>query len=457
MALALVASRLLGVVRQIIFNSTFGTGPEANAYVAASRFPDTLFNLIAGGALTYAFIPVFLSYAQEKGDEAGWRLASLVLNILLVLMALMITIAEFVTPAFVSGILLPGYTPEQQALTTSLTRIMLLQPLMLGVSTVATAILSSRRQFLLPAISIAVYNFGLIGGLLVTKLVPGVGIYGPTYGVLVACTLQVLVQIPGLRKQGVRYAFYWDLRHRGLWEISRLLLPNALAVGVSYVALIVQTRFTSYLPDESSLAALHNAEMLEALPQALIGQAIGNSLLPFLALHATAGRYVRMHQTALKVIGLSCLLTIPAAIGIAVVGKPLISILYQHGEFNQHSSDLTNLALIGYAMALPGLAAGNVLVSGFYALKDALTPFLCNTLSLVLNIILLVVLVPGLPAPLAILSVPLALAGASTAEVILMAILLLLRLQKRKRQDRGLQRLERRRLYQQQARTAAPV
>src|SRR5437762_13834124 len=128
---------------------------------------------------------------------------------------------------------LPGYSPAEQALTTSLTRIMLIQPLILGLGTIATAVLNSKRQFLLPALSIAIYNFGLIGGLLVTLAFPKVGIYGPTYGVLVAALLQVLIQVPGLLKQGVQYSFIWDLKHPGLHEVLRLLIPNALAVARS--------------------------------------------------------------------------------------------------------------------------------------------------------------------------------------------------------------------------------
>src|SRR5207244_6027537 len=141
-------------------------------------------------------------------------LTSLVFNVLLVTLTGLMLIAEFVAPAFVSHLLVPGYTPSEQNLTTSLTRIMLIQPLILGLGTVATAVLSSKRQFLLPALSIAVYNVGLIGGLLFSLALPGVGIYGPTYGVLVAALCQVLVQVPGLLKEGLRYSFLWDLKNQ---------------------------------------------------------------------------------------------------------------------------------------------------------------------------------------------------------------------------------------------------
>ncbi|MBE3558702.1 MAG: murein biosynthesis integral membrane protein MurJ [Ktedonobacteraceae bacterium] len=448
--LALLASRGLGVIRQIIFNAYFGTGPEADAYYAAARLPDTLYNLVAGGALTHAFIPVFLSYEKQQGEYEAWRLASLVLNVLLVLMTLLVLLAEVLAPAFVSNILVPGYTPTQKELTTSLTRILLLQPLILGLSTVATAVLSSKRQFLLPAFAIAVYNFGIIGGLLVTMAMPAIGIYGPTVGVLIACVLQVLVQIPGLRKQKARYLFSWNLRHPGLLETARLLIPNALAIGVAYVALIVDTLFTSFLP-QSSLSVLHNAEMLQALPVALIGQAIGQSLLPHLSLHASMGRYVRMRQTALKIMGASIMLTVPALIALIVLGQLLIRLLFQHGAFDQHSADMTYLALIGYALAIPGMSAASLLSSGFFALKDALTPFLANTFGLALRTGLIVLFLDVFKdrGPLVILSIPLALAGAITAESILQWLLLLWQLRRRLKLDRSLLRLQRWREYRQ--------
>ncbi len=237
--MAYLASRGLGVVRQGIFNALFGTGPVANAYIAAFRLPDTLFNLIAGGALIQAFVPVIVSYGSEHGQRETWRLTSLVFNVLLVALTGLVLIGEFTAPAFVDHWLVPGYSPSEQALTTALTRIMLFHPLILGIGTIATAVLSSKRQFLLPALSIAIYNLGLMGGLLVTLAIPAVGIYGPTYGVLAGAICQVLVQLPGLLKQGFDYSFVWDLRHPGLRQVMLLLVPNLLAVGITSIALIV--------------------------------------------------------------------------------------------------------------------------------------------------------------------------------------------------------------------------
>jgi putative peptidoglycan lipid II flippase len=453
LTLAYMTSKGLGVIRQLIFNSLFGTGPDATAYVAAFRLPDTLFNLLAGGALSYAFIPVFISYENRHGQREAWRLASLVFNVLLVTLIAFILIAEFLTPQFVNNLLVPGLPPSEKALTATLTRIMLLHPLILGLGTIATALLNSKRQFLLPALSIAIYDFGLIGGLLFSLAIPGVGIYGPTFGLLASALCQVAVQIPGLLKQGVHYTFIWNLKHPGLYEIMHLLGPNVLAVGIASLGFILDTTFASYLPDRSSIAAMNNALMLYGLPSVVLGLAIGQSLLPQITMQATQGRYMRMSQTILKIVGGSVLLSLPAALGLYFLGKPAIHLIFQHGAFNAHSAALTSKALLGYAIGLPGLTASALLILCFYAIKDARTPLLTNIGTLAVHISLIVLLLKVLTGAFAILAIPLATAVAGTAEAALLSFILFMRLRVKMKTDKGLLRLQKLRLQAQSRKT----
>jgi putative peptidoglycan lipid II flippase len=188
--------------------------------------------------------------------------------------------------------------------------------------------------------------------------------------------------------------------------------------------------------------------MLQGVPYALLSQTIGQALLPHLTVQAAGGHYFRMRQTALKVMGVSIALTVPTAIALAVVGLPLIRLIFEHGAFDAHSSELTNLALLGYALALPGLAAGDLISRGYYALKDAHTPLFTNSFSVLTRLGLMVLFFKILPAHLLILAIPLALAAASTAEAGLLSLILLLRLAKRVRTDRGMVRLRRRREQQ---------
>jgi putative peptidoglycan lipid II flippase len=423
-----LASRGLGVIRQTLFNAIFGAGPEANAYYAAFRLPDALFTLIAGGALIQAFVPVFVSYEKDHGRQETWRLTSLVFNVMLVALTGLVLIAEFAAPTFVSHWLVPGYSPAEQSLTTSLTRIMLFQPLILGLGTIATAVLSSKRQFLLPSLSIAVYNFGLIGGLLVTLAFPKVGIYGPTFGLLAAAACQVLVQVPGLVKQRFEYSFIWNLKHPGLHQVMYLLVPNILAVGISSIVLIVDTAFTSYLPDKASLSAIHNAQMLFDLPIALLGQTLALAALPRMSSLAAKFRYLDFRQLVFKMVGGAVLVSIPAAILLALLGKPLIHLLFQHGAFTRHASALTALVLIGYAIGLPGQVAAQLLMRSFYALKNAIIPLITNIFSFAIHIGLLLFLFKTLSGKNVILSIPLAATITITVEAGLLSLLLLWRL-----------------------------
>jgi putative peptidoglycan lipid II flippase len=451
-SMAYIASKLLGVVRQVLFNVLFGTGPEATAYFAAFRLPDTLFNLIAGGALIYAFVPIFLDYETKRSEREAWRLASLVFNVLLVSLTSTVLLAEIVAPVFVTKLLVPGLPPAEQTLTITLTRIMLLHSLILGLGSVATAILNSRRQFLRPALSIALYDVGLIGGLLVSFAIPRVGIYGPTVGLLVSAIMQVGILIPALMKQGVSYSFVWNLKHPGLHEILALLVPNLIAVGLGSVGAIFDTAIASYLPDKASIPAIANAVMLYGVPSVLLAQAVSQSLLPQITMQATFGRYLRMSLTILKIVGGAVLLCIPAAIVLYVLGKPAIQLLFQHGAFTAHSSALTSMALLGYAVGLPGLTANVLLATCFYALKDARTPLFTGIAGIVAHIALLLLLFHSLSARYTLLAIPLATSISGTLEAGCLSVILFVRLRAKIRKDKGWLRLKKRRLDAARAR-----
>lgn len=425
---AIIASRALGVIRQSLFNAVFSVGPSANAYYAAARLPDFLFSLIAGGALSHAFIPVFTSYEKEQGREAAWRLSSLVFNVLLVTLSAALLVGEFLAPAFVNHLLVPGYDPATQSLTTTLTRIMLFQALFLGLGTIVTALLNSKQQFFLPAFAIVVYNIGPIVGLLFTLLIPSIGIYGPTFGVLVAALLQVSVQIPGLLKQAPRYFFTWSLKDTGLHQIMRLLGPNIASVAIASVSITVDTAFVSYLADKASLAALHNAYTIFALPVALLAQSTAQSVLPRLSSLAARGSYIRLRHLAIKVLASGVCLGIPTAILLCLLGRPLIHVVFQHGAFGKHATNLTGLALTGYAIGLPAVIAIALMMSTFYSLKDALTPLITNVINFAVHLGLIFLLLGHFKGQNTILAIPLAASGSATFETILLGLLLFRRL-----------------------------
>jgi putative peptidoglycan lipid II flippase len=418
-------SAILGAVRQILFNAEFGAGADASAFYAAIRLPDTLFSLIAGGALSSAMIPVLLSATREEGADAARRLTSLVLTTLLAAFAVLVLLGELITPAFVAHVLAPGFDASTSSVTSGLTRLMLIQPVILAVGSVATAVLNSRSRFLLTALSVASHNLGLIAGIVATKAVPGLGIYGPALGVVAGAVLQVLILLPGLRGTGFGGALDFGDRH--LRQVIALLIPNGLAVGVGYGGFILDTAFASRAPQSGALPALHNAFLLVALPIALLGQAVGQSAFPRLAAAAASAAWLSLRATLLRALVAVAALAVPAAAALVILGRPAIRILFEHGKFGSATGSLTFRVLVVYAVALPAYVATELLIRGLIALRDTRTPLLTNSIQVAGRGLIMAALLPSR----GVLAVPIAFAFMATVETLMLGGVLLAKLHRR--------------------------
>ncbi|RPI83781.1 MAG: murein biosynthesis integral membrane protein MurJ [Chloroflexi bacterium] len=418
-------SAALGAVRQILFNARFGVSMEANAYYAAFRLPDTLFSLIAGGALSSAMIPVLLNVRRQEGDQAGWRLVSIVLTTLLAVFGLIILLVEIFTPLLVRRVLAPGFDDPTSQLTVSLTRIMLLQPLILLIGSAATAVLNSRNQFLLTGLSVVSHNIMLILSILAVRLLPGLGIYGPTLGVFGGAVLQMLILFPGLRGEGGRVHLLFDFGSQRLREVVRLLIPSGLSVGVNYSGFIVDTAYATRA-QPAALAAIYNAFLLVGLPIALLGQAVGQASFPRLAAHAEAKNWLEMRRTLFRSLGAAIGLALPAAVALIFLGRLVIRLLFERGEFTPAAGDLTYQVLVVYALGLPFYVATEVVTRGLIALRDTRTPLLTNTGQLILRIALLSILLARFGA----VSIPAAFAASAAVETVILTTVLLVKLRR---------------------------
>jgi putative peptidoglycan lipid II flippase len=418
---SIVFSALLGSVRQVLLNAQFGTGMAANAYYAAFRLPDGLFALIAGGALSSAMIPILLSIEREDGPADWARLVNLVFTSLMVVLIVIVALGEIFAPAFVHHLLAPGFDAETSQLTIRLTRIMLLQPLILAAGSVAAAVLNSRNQFLLTAISYASHNVCIILGIAATWVMPGLGIYGPTLGLLAGAALQVVILLPGIHDNGLHFSIDWDPASERLRQVVRLLIPNGLSVGVGYTGFIVDTAFASKVPNNAALPAIQNAWLLVALPIAFLGSGIGQAVFPRLAAHAAAARWRTMRRTLLSALAVVLILAIPALLGLAVLGRFLIHILFEHGKFDAAAGSLAYRVLLVYVLALPAAVATEILTRGLIALRDTRTPLLTNSLQLVLRVALIALLLNRLD----VVAIPLAFTLSASLETLLLAAILL--------------------------------
>lgn len=371
-------SALLGAVRQMLLNAEFGVGMEANAYYAAFRLPDTLFTLIAGGTLSNAMIPVLIGTTRADGKEAGHRLVSLVLTGLMLTVAVIVLLLELFTPFFVRYILAPGFDEPTAALTVNLTRIKLLQPFILAIGSVATAVLNSRHRFLLPALSITTYNITLIAGIYAAHLYPSIGIYGPTIGTVIGAILQVIILLPGLSILRGRQWFTWDPNNPRLREVVYLVVPNGLSAMVNYGGAIVDTAFASLTGQLVALPAIYNAMLLANLPVTLLGHAVGVAALPRFSERAEAGEWRAVRRLVLGVLGIASSISLLAIAVIYTLGRTVIRLLFEHGQFDAVAGDVTYNVLLIYAIGLPIHISTELLTRSFISLRDTRTPLFTN-------------------------------------------------------------------------------
>lgn len=423
------ASAALGAVRQIMFNAQFGVGSEVNAYYAAFRLPDTLFSLVAGGALSSAMIPVLLTTSREEGVAAGTRLVNIILTTLVAFFVLVVAALELFTPNLVRNVLAPGFDAETSALTITLTRIMLIQPMILAVASVATAVLNERNQFMLPALALISHNVALILGILAARFIPSLGILGPTFGVIGGAVLQAAILVPAMWAATRSIGLIFDFANARLREVIKLLVPNGFSVAVNYSGFILDTAFASQARELAGLPALYNAWLLVGLPIALLGQAVGQAAFPRLAASADASDFRGMRRTILLALGAAVGLAIPALLGLVFLGRPLIEFLFERGKFDASAGDLTYNVLLAYTVALPAYVATEVITRGLIALRDTRTPLATNLMQLLGRFLILSFFV----AEWGIVAIPIALAVTASLETVTLGLALWLKLGRRMR------------------------
>lgn len=425
--LSFLLSAALGVVRQIVFNARFGVGMEASAYYAANRLPETLSMLLMGGALTNAMIPVLLSAAREQGQQAVQRLTNLILTTMLIAIVPIILICLLLAPSFVTTLLAPGFDTPTSNLTILLTRMMLLELVLMMVVSVANALLISRNQFLLPAIGVSLHNLTIIFGIVLAMVFPSIGIYGPTFGMITDSVLQLAIVIPGVLVQGIRFQPIWDLRDAYLRDMLRLLIPNGLAALVNYAGDVVDTSFATLSRMFGGLPAVHNAWLLTGLPIRLIGSAIGQAAFPRLAACAATHDWRVMRRILIRTLVVALTLAVCASLAFVVLGRWTIHILFEHGEFDAAAGALTYRVLVAYAPVFPAAIATEILTRSVIALHDTRTPLVINFFQLMGRIALVPLLLPTFD----VVAIPMAFTVTATLEALAFAGVLLVKLQRR--------------------------
>lgn len=389
-AAGFLGSRLLGVLRTVAIANAFGSSPDLDAYNVAFRIPDLIFQVLAGATLGSAFIPVFSRLMRREGEDEAWRLASTVLNLITVATAALCAIAFVLAPVIVP-VLAPGLGNEPGAhddLTgkaVELTRIMLLSPLLFAMSGMVTGILNGRQRFLLSAIAPMLYNLAIIGGALF--LAGPFGVEGLAIGVVVGSGLHLLVQIPGLFQERMRYRWTFNWRDSATREVGRLMAPRIIGLAAAQVNFLITIYFGSKLAP-GTISNLTYAWLLAGLPLALFGMALSTAVFPRLADHAADDDLESLRATVSRVLRVIMFMTIPAALGLAFLRYPATVLVLQRGEFGPQAAAITSAALGFYCIGIVPQAGIEIHSRGFYAMGDTRTPVLIAVLAVGMNLVL---------------------------------------------------------------------
>jgi putative peptidoglycan lipid II flippase len=389
--LAVMCSRVLGLVREQVCAALFGGGGAMDAFTAAFRIPNLLRDLFAEGALSTAFVTTFSKTAARRDDAAAWALANKVATLAAVLLGALCVLGIVYTPQLVATIA-PGFPPAKAALTVTLTRIMFPFILLVSLAALVMGMLNAKNVFGMPAMASSFFNVGsIVGGVgLGYWLDPHFGplaLVGLAIGTLIGGGLQLGVQLPQLHRLGFRYRPDFNWRDPGVAAVLGLMGPSVIAASTTQFNVLINSIFASHLGD-GPIFWLSIAFRLMQLPLGLFGVALGTVTLPLLSRLAVSGELGAFRGELSRGMRLAFLLTIPCTVGLVMLAEPIVSVLYEHGRFDAHQAFEAAGALRYYAIGLAGYAALKVLVNAFYALDQRRTPMYTSFVAVALNLLL---------------------------------------------------------------------
>jgi putative peptidoglycan lipid II flippase len=418
-----IISRVFGLFRDMAMQNMYGMGFATDAFNAAFSIPDFIYNIIIGGAISAAFIPVFSAYLARDNALAAWRTSSIFTSWVMVLMTVFLSLGFVFTEQILSIIV--QFEPDKMALTVVLTRITLIQAMFFALSAIATGILQAQQHFTWPAIGILLYNlsvlaFGVILAKPIEAIRPGYGVAAFSVGVVIGAVLTLLVQLPTLKKFNYQFRFSLNIHDSGFRQMVKLLIPVMISLSVAQINLMVSQYLASGLED-GILTATKNAIKIMQLPIGVFAISIAVAVFPTMTKQAALGEQQEMKRSMTTGINTILYVLLPATVGLMLLGEPIIRLIFElGGRFTPEDTRITAEALLFYSIGIAAYGANYMVLRGFYATHNTLTPLLISVMMIIINAVFSFLLVK----PLAHMGLGLAYSLVGICQVALMLLFL---------------------------------
>lgn len=381
---ALLFGQIMGLVSKILIADAFPAA-EMDAFFSANRVSETLFTLIAAGALGSAFLPMFTGLLVRDQKASAWRLASSLINLITLVLSLAALLAAVFAPQIVRYLLAPGLSrdPSLFALTVDLLRIQSVAAILFGIGGLAIGILNAHQIFFIPQLTAGMYQVGQIFGVLV--LARWLGIYGLAWGVVIGAALFVLIQLPPLFNLHGEYSLSLGWKNPDVVKVFQLMGPRVFGTAIVQLNFWVNNNLASKMT-EGSIQGLSYAFTLMVMAQAAIAQSVAIAAMPTFSAQHALGKVDELRSSLASALRGMFLLALPASVGLIMLARPIVSLLFERGQFTATVAQMTAWALIWYAAGLVGHSIMEVLTRAFYAQQDTRTPVIIGVVAMGLNV-----------------------------------------------------------------------
>lgn len=421
-----LASNVLGLYRERMIAGFFGAGRMTDAFYASFRLPDMIFNLLILGALSSAFIPVFVEKLAEKNDSDAQEIANSFMNFILIA-AIVFGAIVFVAAPKLVPFLLPGFfntvTNDNfnlYQLTVNLTRIMILSPIFFSISGVFGGILNSYKRFVAYSLAPLIYNFSIILSVVFLRGYFNPPIYAVTVGVIVGAILHALIQLPSVLSTGYRWKPIIDLKRGQVARIIKLMIPRALAIGANQINLFIDMIIASFFI--GGITIINYANNIQTTPTVIFGISIATAIFPVLSENYSNNNMVEFMKNFSWSARRILFFMIPATMGVIVLRAQIVRLIYGIGNFNWDNTYWTTKALLFFAVGLVAQALVPLLVRAFYSIQDTKTPLYISLVTMIVNAVLSVTLPFIAPLQLGVAGIALAFSIAGIVNAVLLFI-----------------------------------